>query len=94
MAGSLSRICDDWMHACATAGIDLANQDLGPTEILRLRDLVHQVEVHTIDFATFAREAGSILGATPDQITTASAAFVVGLYEGVPELLSELAAVG
>ena len=90
----LVRICDDWMHACATAGIDLANNDLGGAELLRLRDLVHQVEVHTIDFATFAQEAGAILGASPDQITRASAAFVIGLYEGVPELLSELAGAG
>jgi len=82
------------MHACSSAGIELENRDLGATEILKLRDLVHRVEVHTIDFATFAREAGAILGATPEQITTASAAFVVGLYEGVPELLSELAAAG
>jgi glucose-1-phosphatase len=90
----LVRICDDWMHACSTAGIELAAKDLGAEEILKLRDLVHQVEVHTVDFARFAREAGAILGATPEQITTASAAFVIGLYEGVPELLSALRAAG
>jgi len=61
---------------------------------MKLRDLVHQVEVHTIDFPRFAKEAGAILGASSEQIHTASAAFVVGLYEGVPELLSDLSAAG
>ena len=70
-------------HACATAGIELETSDLGPTEFLKLRDLVHQVEVHAIDFAGFARRAGEILGATPDQIAVASAAFVVGLLRRV-----------
>jgi FMN phosphatase YigB (HAD superfamily) len=90
----LVRICDDWMHACSTAGIELATKNLGPQDIMKLRDLVHQVEIHTIDFPRFAKEAGAILGATSDQIYTASAAFVVGLYEGVPELLSDLSAAG
>src|SRR5581483_2077465 len=85
----LVRICDDWMHACASAGIELESKDLGPQELMRLSDLVHEVEVHAIDFAGFSKQASAILGATREQISAASTAFVVGLYEGVPELLAE-----
>jgi FMN phosphatase YigB (HAD superfamily) len=90
----LVRICEDWLHACSSAGIEIEIQNLQPADFLRLRDLVHQIEVDAVPFSTFATEAGAILGATPDQISVASAAFVVGLYEGVPDLLNELAAVG
>jgi glucose-1-phosphatase len=90
----LVRICDDWMHACSTAGIELGARELGPADFLRLRELVHQIEVQEIDFVMFSDQVGKILGATAEQIATASAAFVVGLYEGVPELLDELAAAG
>ncbi|HEY8747897.1 MAG TPA: HAD-IA family hydrolase [Tepidisphaeraceae bacterium] len=90
----LVRICEDWTQACASAGIAVEAQNLGPADLLRLRDLIHQVEVDAIPFSAFATEAGGILGATPDQISLASAAFVVGLYNGVRELLNELAAAG
>jgi putative hydrolase of the HAD superfamily len=90
----LVRICDDWVQACSSAGIELESESLGPAEFMKLRDLVHRVEVHAINFAGFAEQAGAILGATPEQISAASSAFVVGLYEGVPRLLAELKAAG
>lgn len=90
----LVRICDDWMHACSTAGIELASRDLQAADFIKLRDLVHAVEVNGIAFDEFAGEAGRVMGATAAQVMSASEAFVVGLYEGVPELLEELRAAG
>lgn len=90
----LVRICDDWIHACSTAGIELAARDFQAGDFVKLRDLVHAVEVNAIGFAEFAAQAGQVMGATAAQVLAASEAFVVGLYEGVPELLESLAAAG
>src|SRR6185437_12736623 len=88
----LVRICNNWIHACSTVGLKV--REVGPGDYSRLRQLVHQIEVQEVDFDIFSREAGRILGATSEQIAKASEAFVVGLYDGVPELLDELTAAG
>jgi HAD superfamily hydrolase (TIGR01509 family) len=90
----LVRICNDWVHACATAGVEVSLEKLDPAALFQLRDLVHQVEVNAVSFDQFADQVGRTLGATSGQIHAASEAFLTGLYPGVPELLSELDAAG
>ena len=86
----LVRICNDWVHACATAGVKLELDKLDPAALFQLRELVHQVEVNAVSFEEFARRVGQTLGATPQQIRSASGAFLVGLYPGAVELIEEL----
>jgi putative hydrolase of the HAD superfamily len=90
----LVRICNDWVHACATAGVTIAPDKLDLSALLQLRDLVHQVEVNAVSFEEFAQRVGRTLGATPDQIRCASEAFLVSVYPGALELISELHSVG
>ena len=86
----LVRICNDWVHACATAGVQIALEKLDPSSLLQLRELVHQVEVNAVSFDEFAGQVARTLGATPQQIRRASEAFLVSLYPGVVELIAEL----
>ena len=86
----LVRICNDWVHACATAGVNIALDRLDPASLLELRELVHQLEVNALSFEEFAGRVGRTLGATPEQIRCASEAFLVSLYPGVVELIAEL----
>jgi HAD superfamily hydrolase (TIGR01509 family) len=90
----LVRICNDWVHACATAGVEVPLDKLDPAALFQLRDLVHQVEVNAVSFDEFAEQVARALGATSHQIHAASEAFLTGLYPGVPELLSELHSAG
>jgi HAD superfamily hydrolase (TIGR01509 family) len=90
----LVRICDDWLHACTTAGIELSPEKLDVDTLLSLRELVYQVEVNAVSFDEFAQCVGAAVGASSDQITRASEAFLIELYPGVPELLTELHAAG
>jgi putative hydrolase of the HAD superfamily len=86
----LVRICSDWVHACATAGVNIALDRLDPASLLEFRELVHQVEVNAVSFEEFAGRVGQRLGATPQQIRSASEAFLMDLYPGVLELIAEL----
>lgn len=86
----LVRICDDWMHACEAAGIKLDIATLDASKLLAMRAAVHRVETNELNFDAFATEVAGLLGATKDQIRNASAAFALGLYEGVEPLLEEL----
>jgi putative hydrolase of the HAD superfamily len=90
----LVRICNDWVHACATAGVNIAPDKLDLAALLELRDLVHQVEVNAVSFEEFTAQVGKTLGATPDQIRCASEVFLVSLYPGAMELIEELDAAG
>lgn len=90
----LVRICSDWVHACATAGVKLELDKLDPAALFQLRELVHQVEVNAVSFEEFAGQVARTLGATPQQIRRASEAFLVSLYPGVVELIAELHAAG
>jgi HAD superfamily hydrolase (TIGR01509 family) len=86
----LVRICDDWMQACASAGVKLNLATLDASKLSAMRSAVHKVETNELSFDAFAAEVGKLLGATQDQIRNASAAFSLGLYEGVEPLLEEL----
>jgi putative hydrolase of the HAD superfamily len=90
----LVRICNDWLHACTTAGIVLSPDTLDAATLSSLRELVHQVEVNAVSFDEFAERVGGALGANSSQIRRASEAFLIELYPGVPELLAELHAGG
>ena len=86
----LVRICDNWMQACETAGVKLELAHIDGAKLSAMREAVHQVETNDLTFDEFTAEVAEILGATPPQIRNASAAFALGLYEGVEPLLDEL----
>jgi len=86
----LVRIRDDWTQAFESAGIKVDVTALGASKLLALRSALHQVETNELNFDTFATTVAGLLGATKDQIVNASAAFSLGLYEGVEPLLDEL----
>ena len=86
----LVRICDDWMQACESAGVKLDRVELDGVKLSAMQSAVHQVETNDLSFDEFTTQIAELLGATKDQIRDASAAFAIGLYEGVEPLLDEL----
>ena len=86
----LVRICDDWMQACASAGVKLELAQIDAEKLLSMRAAVHKVETNELSFDAFADQVAKLLGATKEQIRNASAAFSLGLYEGVEPLLEQL----
>ena len=86
----LVRTCDDWMQACESAGVKLTLSTLNAAKLSAMHEAVHKVETAELSFDDFATEVGELLGASKDQIRNASAAFSLGLYEGVEPLLEEL----
>lgn len=86
----LIRICDDWLGACRAVGIPLEDSTVEPSGLLRLRDLVHRVEVNDLPFETFADQVAEILRTNPERIRQASSRFVEGVYPGVVELIDRL----
>lgn len=86
----LVRICDDWMQACEAAGVKLELAQIDTAKLTAMRAAVHKVETNELTFDQFTEEVATLLGATRSQIRNASAAFALGLYEGVEPLLEQL----
>lgn len=90
----LVRICDDWQHACACAGLDVPAFSIAPADQLKLVELSHQHEVAQIDSARFIQESAKLMGLSSEQVRAASASYIVGAYPGTVQLLDELSAMG
>jgi HAD superfamily hydrolase (TIGR01509 family) len=90
----LVRICDDWLHACAVAGVRPPSAGPDPAARARLHDLVCRVEVGNFDHEAFCREAGPVLGLSPRDVSSIWDAYTRGPYPGAVELLDDLRALG
>lgn len=90
----LVRICNNWIDACASVGVQVSMNDFDPATYEHLRRLVWQVEAGAVSFDEFVAQAAQAMNASADQIRSASRAFVKGVYPGVPELLDQIHAAG
>jgi 2-haloacid dehalogenase len=90
----LMRICDDWKHACAQAGIDAPTGELDSTANAGLLEVVKRSEVGAIDTNTFCELAAPFLKLRPEHVLALSDAYLIGPYPGVNELLDDVHAKG
>jgi len=90
----LVRICDGWKHACAAAGIAAPTGELDSTANAALHDAVCRSEVGEISIDEFSRRCAPVLGLRPQDVKLISDAYILGVYDGVPQLLSDLKAAG
>ena len=90
----LVRICDDWLHACAVAGVRAPSVGPDPVARARLHGLVCRVEVADFDHDAFCREAGPVLGLSTTEVSSIWDAYTRGPYPGAVELLDDLNAAG
>jgi putative hydrolase of the HAD superfamily len=90
----LVRICDDWTHAAARAGIQLRSESFDPSVQEHLRLLLHAVEVGAISFDDFARQMADAVNLTARDIHVLSEAYIFGPYPGAEQLVTELPQAG
>jgi len=90
----LVRICDDWRHACAVAGLTVPEATFDAATGRRLHDFVCQVEVGAIDHDGFCRGVAPLLGLTPRDVSALSDAYTLGTYPGAIEVLDSLRRLG
>jgi len=90
----LVRICDGWRHACERVGIQAPTGELDSISDAGLHDAICKYETAETTLAQFCDECGKHLRLQPNQIKALSDAYILGVYEGVPELLSDLRSAG
>ena len=90
----LLRICDDWQHACRLAGINLPVAAAGAKPPPEADALIHDYDTGRIDLPTFAAKISAFSGLNADDVVRLQAHYLLGAYEGVPELLDDLARAG
>ncbi len=90
----LIRICDDWKHACAVAGVPAPGIELSDAATAALHEAVCAAEVGRIDLDEFARASAPHLGISPEHVVALSHAYLRGPYPGASELLDDLRAAG
>jgi putative hydrolase of the HAD superfamily len=90
----LVRICNDWRHACAVAGLAVPEAAFSPALSAALHDLVCRAEVGGLDIDAFCRESARLLGVRPSDVRALSDAYTRGPYAGATDLLGALRAAG
>lgn len=90
----LVRICNDWRHACAVAGVSMPEATFSPSLSPALHDLVCRAEVGELDTDAFCREAARLMGVPPSDVRALSDAYTLGPYGGATDLLDSLRAAG
>ena len=86
----LIRICDDWKHACAIAGVAVPPGELAAPSQAALNALVCAVEVGDLDLAAFASAVAPNLGLSSGDVVRLHNAYLRGPYPGAFELLGDL----
>lgn len=95
LGGVLVRICRDWAQGCAVAGVSPgcvpAIRDAD-----RMRALVSSHQRGLLEHDSFCEQVSECLDAalTPMQVMAVHEAWILGEYDGVGPLLSELASSG
>jgi HAD superfamily hydrolase (TIGR01509 family) len=95
LGGVLVRLARDWPDACRRAGVELPHVSDADSD--RHRALMRRYETGRIDDATYLREAcGCVAGGVvvADQLVRVFDAWLLGMYDGAAELLSDLKARG
>ena len=90
----LIRICENWQHACAVAGVDAPTGELDSTQDHALLDLVIQNEVNAIDEYQFCVGIAPLLGLSVEQVARLSDHYLLGPYPGVGDLLDDIQRAG
>ena len=96
LGGVLVRIARSWEDACRRAGVDLSHATAADWE--RHRALMLRYETGELDEAGYLREAPACVGGgdrvTAAQIVKVFDAWLLGMYPGAAELLTQLRARG
>ncbi|MCK6477478.1 MAG: HAD-IA family hydrolase [Phycisphaerales bacterium] len=86
------RICRSWAEGCAAAGLDVRGDCSSPESIARRRVLSRAYETGRIGEAEFFDGMSETMGRlyTPDEVRAIHAAWLVGEYDGVGEIVDRL----
>lgn len=95
LGGVLVRICSDMAHGCRVAGVT-PRAELVPVDPGRMRELTDAHQRGELDHADFLQGVSRCLGGTldPGEVGRVHDAWILGEYEGVPDLLRSLKARG
>jgi FMN phosphatase YigB (HAD superfamily) len=86
----LVRICDNWQHAGQVARLPMALPRLVDPVRAELTHAVIESETGRISLDEFCARTGKLFGIDPTHIRAVSDIYLLGCYQGVGELLSEL----
>jgi putative hydrolase of the HAD superfamily len=90
----LVRICDDWNHACALAGVSAPAGELSAADRAAAEAVVARYDRGMIDLDSFARQIGPILGQPREHVVAAQEIYLRGAYPGAAELIEDLSRAG
>jgi len=90
----LVRICEGWQHAGEVAKLPVAIPKLSDDVRAQVREVVFESEIGQISLEEFCSRTSRILGVEPHHMRQVSDIYLLGCYNGVGELLSELTRAG
>lgn len=88
----LVHVADDWFQAADFAGVRLPFTNITAEQKQAVKAEIVKNEVGQQDQAAFAEHVGRILGLPAEHVTRISCGFLRQMYDGIDELLDQVAA--